>query len=329
MPGRPRSPEKTIDPFLAALGLLDAEPDDRGTQDVAGIDECGVDAGRDLDLLAVVQSLERRQGVLGVLGRVERRVEVDLEVRRLGPQLGLRVARPGARRRCRFDGRGDVLGFLVPGGRGGDVGGGRGGRGGGGGTLDGPRLARSGQVDSRLVLVGFTLVVRDDLVGVALLPARLALGELLVELARVEQDERGQLDGAGGGVDRSFVPVLDQQRQQAAVVEMGMGQQHGVEIGRIEGERDAVADRFVRAALEHPAIDEDLGPLGDEQVLRAGDGRRAAEEGDLHGRMVTAQGPCRRILRAHEHHERRTVLRRTPGRVRRSRGRTDPRCSAG
>ncbi len=215
-------------------------------------------------------------------------------MRRLGAQLGLRVARPGGRRVAGlaygFDGRGDVLGFLVAGRRGGDVRGGCGCGGAAGAARTRPRLARGGQVDSRLVLVGLAPVVGLDLVGMPLLPARLALGELLVELAGVEQDERRQLDRAGGGVDGAAISALDQQRQQAAVVEMGMGQEDGVEIGRMEGERDAIADRFVRAALEHPAIDEDLCPLGDEQVLRAGDGGRATEEGDLHGRMVTAQG---------------------------------------
>ena len=77
------------------------------------------------------------------------------------------------------------------------------------------------------------------------------------------------------------------------MVEVGMGQEDGVEVGRLEGERDPVADRFVRAALEHPAVDEDPGPLGDEQELRAGDGRRATEEVDLHG----AHGDRRRHVR--------------------------------
>ena len=72
-----------------------------------------------------------------------------------------------------------------------------------------------------------------------------------------------------------------------------MGQQDGVELGRVERERDPVADRLVRAALEHAAVDEDARALGDEQELRAGDGGRAAEEVDLHGR----HGDSRRLPR--------------------------------
>jgi len=124
------------------------------------------------------------------------------------------------------------------------------------------RVARGGEVDGGLVLVGLLLVVGGDGVGVTLLPARLALGELLVELARVEEDEAGQLDRPGGGVDGASVAVLDEEREEAAMVEMGVGQQDGVELLRVVRERDPVADRFVGAALEHPAVDEDLRPFG-------------------------------------------------------------------
>ena len=52
---------------------------------------------------------------------------------------------------------------------------------------------------------------------------------------------------------------------------------------RVEAERDPVADRLVRAALEHAAVDQDPGPLGLEEELRTGDGGRATQEVDLHG----------------------------------------------
>ena len=121
-------------------------------------------------------------------------------------------------------------------------------------------LARARQLERRLVLVGLAAVVGRDLVGVVLLPARVSFRELLVELARVEQDERRQLDRAGRRVDPSAVAGLDEQRQEPAVIEMGVGQQDRVELVRLVGERDPVPDRFVRAALEHPAVDQDPWP---------------------------------------------------------------------
>ena len=106
-----------------------------------------------------------------------------------------------------------------------------------------------------------------------------------------------------------------------------MGQQDGVELARVERERDPVADRFVRAALEHPAVDEDPGPLGVEQELRAGDGRRATEEVDLHGAHGdSAAGPCRRVSSGpHGHRGGRAVVRRAAGGPRRPRRRAEPR----
>ena len=62
-----------------------------------------------------------------------------------------------------------------------------------------------------------------------------------------------------------------------------MGQEYRVEGLRVVGERDPVADRFVGAALEHPAVDEDPRPVGRQEELGAGDGGRRAEELKLDG----------------------------------------------
>jgi hypothetical protein len=76
------------------------------------------------------------------------------------------------------------------------------------------------------------------------------------------------------------------------VVEVGVGQEDRVEGLGVEAERHAVPDRFIRAALEHPAIDEDPGLVGDEQELGAGDGRGATQEVDLHRRIVPRNRPA-------------------------------------
>ena len=216
--------------------------------------------GAILDLPVVVDGPERGERPFRILGRVERRIEVDLEVRRLGAKLGLGVARPGPR--C----GGVAVG--LDGGR--DV------------VADHPIFAVLGEGQRGLVTVRGLAVLCRRLRGIALLPARIALGELLVELAGVQQDERREFDRPGGGVDRTGVAGLDQDRQQPAVVEVGVGQQDGVERRRVEIEGNSVANRLVGAALEHPAVDEDPGLPRDEQVLRPGDGGGATEEVDLH-----------------------------------------------
>ena len=62
------------------------------------------------------------------------------------------------------------------------------------------------------------------------------------------------------------------------MVEVGMGQQHRVNLAWVVRKRHLVADAFAGRALEHAAIDDDLGPFGLEQILRAGHGRCRAEE---------------------------------------------------
>ena len=104
-----------------------------------------------------------------------------------------------------------------------------------------------------------------------------------------------------------------------------MGQQDRVELGRVEGERDPVADRLVRAALEHAAVDEDLRALGDQQELRAGDGGGAAEELDVHAPHGDSARLRPRILRADGHRSGGALVRGAAGRPRRHRRRAQPR----
>ena len=95
----------------------------------------------------------------------------------------------------------------------------------------------------------------------------MALGVLLLQLARIEQHQRGQFDRAAGGVYGAVEALGDDVRDQAAVVQMGVGQDDGIERRRVVGERHPVAHFFVRPTLEHPAVDQHPGLLGDEQKL--------------------------------------------------------------
>jgi hypothetical protein len=129
------------------------------------------------------------------------------------------------------------------------------------------------------------LVVRGAL-RVATVAARLALRELFLELRGVEQDQPGQLRGGrrctGSGRNLRGPAVAA-----AAVVEVGVGEDDGVERARIEAERDPVAHRLVRPALEHAAVHEDPGAPGVHEMTRTCDRSRPAQEGQLHGRIVT------------------------------------------
>ena len=149
----------------------------------------------------------------------------------------------------------------------------------------------------RVVLLGSGRVVLGAF-GVAALASGRPLGELHLELGRVEQHEPGELGGRRGAHDRAPEALVDEQRQQAAVVEVGVGEDDGVERRRVDAQRHPVAHRLVGAALEHAAVDEDAGPTRVDEVARAGDRARSAEEGQLHAPIVTHRAaPGTRVAR--------------------------------
>jgi hypothetical protein len=70
------------------------------------------------------------------------------------------------------------------------------------------------------------------------------------------------------------------------MVEMGVSQDDGIQRTRVVGLRDAVSDDLVWTPLEHAAVDEQLGSIGEEEVLGTGDGIGSAEEVDFHARIL-------------------------------------------
>ena len=89
--------------------ILYAQADDRRAEDVSGIEERRPDARRDFPLLVVVDRAEVFDRSLGVIDRIQRRIQIDLELRGLAAQLGLWVARRPVVRRLGLDGRRDVF----------------------------------------------------------------------------------------------------------------------------------------------------------------------------------------------------------------------------
>src|SRR5437773_9208765 len=71
-------------------------------------------------------------------------------------------------------------------------------------------------------------------------------------------------------------------RDEPAVIEMRVREQHRVDVGWRVGELHAVADHIVRAALEHPAVDEHARPDRLEQILPACHRPRRAEKVQAH-----------------------------------------------
>ena len=79
---------------------------------------------------------------------------------------------------------------------------------------------------------------------------------LLLELGRIVKDDLGDLSSGMDRVDRPAKAAVDEERQAPAVIEMTVGQEDRVDLGRIEWERLLVELCDV-VSLEQPAVDED------------------------------------------------------------------------
>lgn len=109
------------------------------------------------------------------------------------------------------------------------------------------------------------------------------LGRFHLEARAVPEHDLGEPGGVGGGQDRSWEAVPDQSGQIAAVVQVGMGDDHGVDGRGVARQLRPVAAAQVRETLEEAAVEEDPGMVALDEELAAGDGPDAAEEAQQRG----------------------------------------------
>jgi hypothetical protein len=84
---------------------------------------------------------------------------------------------------------------------------------------------------------------------------------LLLQVSGVEQDQPGEFAGGARRDDFAVKPALAQQRQPAAMIEMGMRQQHKVDAGGIETKVGGIIEGKLAAALVESAVDQNA-PAG-------------------------------------------------------------------
>jgi len=106
------------------------------------------------------------------------------------------------------------------------------------------------------------------------------LGLLLLQVAAVGEDDADELAGRRRAVHGTVEPVEDQPREVTAVVEMGVGQHHGVDGRRVHGEARPVLEPELLEPLEQAAVDEEPAPAVIEEELAPRHRAHAAEEGD-------------------------------------------------
>ena len=104
----------------------------------------------------------------------------------------------------------------------------------------------------------------------------------LLQVGAVQQQHLGQVARGGGGVDGAFVSVFDEGGQVAAVVKMGVAQQHGVGLEHGWRRRRPVALAVHLEALEEAAVEQDALPADVDQMPRAGDAVGGTQKLNLH-----------------------------------------------
>jgi hypothetical protein len=117
---------------------------------------------------------------------------------------------------------------------------------------------------------------------------------LFLEVARVRQQDPGEIVGAAGRGDRPPEAVLEESRQVPDVVDVGVGQGDGVDARGIDRQLVPVPQAQGLQPLVEAAIHEEPAPVGLDQELRSGDRSGGAQT--LHGGDRRAIGndrpPC-------------------------------------
>jgi len=131
-----------------------------------------------------------------------------------------------------------------------------------------PRVILGVQRQCRVVLRG-------------LVPVRKG-GIVFLQVAAIGQQQFAQCDRGRRGPHAAAKSLPHQQRQRARMVEVRMGQDHGIQARRIDRQGLPVQQAQVLVALEQPAIDQQPAARMFEQVFRSGHGAGCAKEGKLH-----------------------------------------------
>lgn len=120
--------------------------------------------------------------------------------------------------------------------------------------------------------------------AVGTLAVKSALVHMMLEVRGVFQHDLDHVRGRRRAVDRPAIPVSNDFRQIAHVIQMTVRDDNGVELGRSNRQRNVIEGFDLARPLEESAIDEEPLSGGRDEVLAAGHGARRADEGQLsHG----------------------------------------------
>lgn len=138
--------------------------------------------------------------------------------------------------------------------------------------------------------VGFGIERLERFLPGAVAAAVAAFGIGFLDAPGISQHRAQQVGSRGGAPDPPFESLRDQARQQAGMVDMGVGQDHRVDLLRIEGKVLAIQGFQAARSLEQAAIDQHPRAAQRELHARTCHGPRRSVESQrqfpVHDRMV-------------------------------------------
>jgi len=162
------------------------------------------------------------------------------------------------------------------------------------------RLSREGAMGEMPVYLDSPMAIRAGALA-------MFLQAHLLQVRGAAQDHRQQFSGRLRAPDAAVEPKPREHAQAAAVVDVRMGADHGVERAEVDGRRLGAAALLLVRALEQPEVDEDARTVGLQERAASRDLPGGPEErqrwGSRHAEPISPSGrrPC-------------ATRRRTPGR---------------
>jgi hypothetical protein len=123
------------------------------------------------------------------------------------------------------------------------------------------------------------------------------LSIFLVQVRGIKQKDTRHFNGRGRRQNSALKSLGAESRQVTDVIDMGMGYQNCLDIGRIERQRFPVLDTQRLGTLEHAAIDENPAVICLKQVFRSGDSVGCSMEGKFDHRGVYRQAVAALVSR--------------------------------
>jgi hypothetical protein len=81
---------------------------------------------------------------------------------------------------------------------------------------------------------------------------------LFLKIAAVGEENPAEVPRRRGGIDLPGETVPDQKGEVAAVIEMGMGEDHRIDLSRRDRQRFPISETELFKSLKESAVDEDL-----------------------------------------------------------------------